>query len=281
MRRGEVDLAANADRPTAPEIRADRVAETQHVIVVRWGHPLTHVETVTAARSAADEYITVSRRGKARQHPRRRSRAARPHPTCGGDRAHRKSRVRVRARLRPPRHSPRIHGAFGRRRSRPDPATAPVRPATRRSQPTPTSDGEGMQVPASRIAKWRLSEPHVVSTAGTRSGAAGKDRGFLTGVGAPDPHGLIATDRDWSAVASRRHTCGRIKECVTNMSPPASKVGSTLLRLPRAARAISGNTVCSSRRPRRRSWPAVPADIMQGSDEPRPPPVSCRCLEPW
>ncbi|MFB8003499.1 LysR family transcriptional regulator [Nocardia sp. NPDC056000] len=64
LRRGEVDLAANADRPTAPEIRSTEVAETRQVIVVRRGHPLTQVETVTAAQFAAAEHITVSRRGK-------------------------------------------------------------------------------------------------------------------------------------------------------------------------------------------------------------------------
>ncbi|KOU00348.1 LysR family transcriptional regulator [Streptomyces rimosus subsp. pseudoverticillatus] len=64
LRRGEVDLEANADRPTAPDIRADRVAETQHVIVVRQGHPLTRVKAVTAAQYAAAEHITVSRRGR-------------------------------------------------------------------------------------------------------------------------------------------------------------------------------------------------------------------------
>ncbi|KOT66234.1 MULTISPECIES: LysR family transcriptional regulator [Streptomyces] len=64
LRRGEVDLEANADRPTAPDIRADRVAEAQHVIVVRQGHPLTRVKAVTAAQYAATEHITVSRRGK-------------------------------------------------------------------------------------------------------------------------------------------------------------------------------------------------------------------------
>ncbi|MFI6655296.1 LysR family transcriptional regulator [Streptomyces sp. NPDC050523] len=64
LRRGEVDLAANADRPTAPEIHADRVTETHHVIVVRRDHPLTRVKTVTAARYAAAEHITVSRRGR-------------------------------------------------------------------------------------------------------------------------------------------------------------------------------------------------------------------------
>ncbi|KAA6212323.1 LysR family transcriptional regulator [Streptomyces albofaciens JCM 4342] len=64
LRRGEVDLEANANRPTAPDISADRVAETQHVIVVRQGHPFTRGEAVTAARYAAAEHITVSRRGK-------------------------------------------------------------------------------------------------------------------------------------------------------------------------------------------------------------------------
>ncbi|WP_369221855.1 LysR family transcriptional regulator [Streptomyces sp. R39] len=64
LRRGEVDLEANANRPTAPDIRADRVTETQHVIVVRRGHPLTRVKAVTAARYAAAEHITVSRRGR-------------------------------------------------------------------------------------------------------------------------------------------------------------------------------------------------------------------------
>ncbi|KWT60669.1 LysR family transcriptional regulator [Streptomyces albus subsp. albus] len=64
LRRGEVDLEANANRPTAPDIRADRVAETRHIIVVRQGHPLTRGEAVTAAQYAAAEHITVSRRGK-------------------------------------------------------------------------------------------------------------------------------------------------------------------------------------------------------------------------
>ncbi|MFE7170353.1 LysR family transcriptional regulator [Streptomyces sp. NPDC057616] len=64
LRRGEVDLAANADRPTTPEIHAERVTETHHVVVVRRGHPLTRVKTVTAARYAASEHITVSRRGR-------------------------------------------------------------------------------------------------------------------------------------------------------------------------------------------------------------------------
>lgn len=64
LRRGEVDLEANASRPAAPDIRAEKVAETRHVIAVRRGHPLTRVKTVTAARYAAAEHITVSRRGR-------------------------------------------------------------------------------------------------------------------------------------------------------------------------------------------------------------------------
>ncbi|MFD3839599.1 LysR family transcriptional regulator [Streptomyces sp. NPDC058642] len=64
LRRGEVDLEANANRPTAPDICAEQVAETQHVIVVRQGHPLTRVKAITAARYAAAEHITVSRRGR-------------------------------------------------------------------------------------------------------------------------------------------------------------------------------------------------------------------------
>ncbi|MBY8856893.1 LysR family transcriptional regulator [Nocardia sp. CA2R105] len=66
LRRGEVDLAANADRPAAPEIRAERVAETRHVAVVRQGHPLADGETLTAARYADAEHLTVSRRGTMR-----------------------------------------------------------------------------------------------------------------------------------------------------------------------------------------------------------------------
>ncbi|MFF4632509.1 LysR family transcriptional regulator [Streptomyces griseorubiginosus] len=64
LRRGEIDLEANANRPTAPDIRAEQVAETRHVIAVRRGHPLTRVTTVTAARYAEAEHITVSRRGR-------------------------------------------------------------------------------------------------------------------------------------------------------------------------------------------------------------------------
>jgi DNA-binding transcriptional LysR family regulator len=62
LRRGEVDLEANANRPGAPDIRAENVGETRLVIVVRQGHPLTR-RSVTAKRYAAAEHVTVSRRG--------------------------------------------------------------------------------------------------------------------------------------------------------------------------------------------------------------------------
>lgn len=64
LRRGEVDLEANASRPTAPDVRAEKVTETRHVIAVRPGHPLTRAEAVTAAGYAAAEHVTVSRRGR-------------------------------------------------------------------------------------------------------------------------------------------------------------------------------------------------------------------------
>jgi DNA-binding transcriptional LysR family regulator len=63
LRRGEVDLEANANRPTAPDIRAENVGESRLVIAVRQGHPLTRVKAVTAERYAAAEHITISRRG--------------------------------------------------------------------------------------------------------------------------------------------------------------------------------------------------------------------------
>ncbi len=58
LRRGEVDLEANAGHPATPDIRAEKVAETRHVVVARQGHPLT------AAQYAAAEHVTVSRRGR-------------------------------------------------------------------------------------------------------------------------------------------------------------------------------------------------------------------------
>ncbi|MFF3641142.1 LysR family transcriptional regulator [Streptomyces sp. NPDC002564] len=63
LRRGEVDLEANANRPDAPDIRAERVGASRLVVVVRQGHPLTRVGTVTAEQYAAAEHVTVSRRG--------------------------------------------------------------------------------------------------------------------------------------------------------------------------------------------------------------------------
>ncbi|WP_262063901.1 LysR family transcriptional regulator [Streptomyces sp. STR69] len=63
LRRGEVDLEANANRPSAQDIRAERVGETRLVVVARRGHPLTRVPAVTAERYAAAEHIAVSRRG--------------------------------------------------------------------------------------------------------------------------------------------------------------------------------------------------------------------------
>ncbi|MFD8740083.1 LysR family transcriptional regulator [Streptomyces sp. NPDC059618] len=64
LRRGEVDLEANANRPTQPEIHAEQVAETRQVVVMRQEHPLARTETVTAARYAEAEHITISRRGR-------------------------------------------------------------------------------------------------------------------------------------------------------------------------------------------------------------------------
>ncbi|MFJ9249119.1 LysR family transcriptional regulator [Streptomyces sp. NPDC101776] len=63
LRRGEVDLEANANRPSAPDVRAENVGESRLVIVVRQGHPLTRVRAVTAEGYAAAEHIAVSRRG--------------------------------------------------------------------------------------------------------------------------------------------------------------------------------------------------------------------------
>ncbi|WP_030758285.1 MULTISPECIES: LysR family transcriptional regulator [unclassified Streptomyces] len=63
LRRGEVDLEANANRPSAPDIRAEHVGETGLVVVVRRGHPLTHDKVLTAERYAAADHVTVSRRG--------------------------------------------------------------------------------------------------------------------------------------------------------------------------------------------------------------------------
>ncbi|MFE8017397.1 LysR family transcriptional regulator [Streptomyces antibioticus] len=63
LRRGEVDLEANANPVSAPDIRAEKVGESPLVIAVREGHPLTRVKTVTAKRYAEAGHISVSRRG--------------------------------------------------------------------------------------------------------------------------------------------------------------------------------------------------------------------------
>ncbi|WP_230419820.1 LysR family transcriptional regulator [Catenulispora pinistramenti] len=64
LRRGEVDLEANANPPTAPDVRGERVAETDQVVVVRRGHPLGDGrEALTAERYAAADHLAVSRRG--------------------------------------------------------------------------------------------------------------------------------------------------------------------------------------------------------------------------
>ncbi|MER5383125.1 LysR family transcriptional regulator [Streptomyces sp. NPDC002688] len=63
LRRGEVDLEANANLPGAPDVRAEKVGETRAVIVVGQGHPLTRFKAVTAERYAAAEHINISRRG--------------------------------------------------------------------------------------------------------------------------------------------------------------------------------------------------------------------------
>src|SRR5262249_21060292 len=59
-RRGGVARGATANRPSARDVRAENVGESRLVIVVRQGHPLTRVRTVTAKRYAAAEHVTVS-----------------------------------------------------------------------------------------------------------------------------------------------------------------------------------------------------------------------------
>ncbi|MGW5774010.1 LysR family transcriptional regulator [Streptomyces longwoodensis] len=63
LRRGEVDLEANANQPGARDVRAEKVGASPLVVVVRQGHPLTRGSTVTAEEYAAAEHVTVSRRG--------------------------------------------------------------------------------------------------------------------------------------------------------------------------------------------------------------------------
>ncbi|MEU0132948.1 LysR family transcriptional regulator [Streptomyces sp. NPDC006296] len=63
LRRGEVDLEANAGPPGASDIRTESVGGTRLVIALRKGHPLTRLGTVSAEQYAAAEHVTVSRRG--------------------------------------------------------------------------------------------------------------------------------------------------------------------------------------------------------------------------
>ncbi|MEU3296955.1 LysR family transcriptional regulator [Streptomyces longwoodensis] len=63
LRRGEVDLEANANHPGGRDVRAEQVGASPLVVVVRQGHPLTRGSTVTAEQYAAAEHVTVSRRG--------------------------------------------------------------------------------------------------------------------------------------------------------------------------------------------------------------------------
>ncbi|MFJ4812913.1 LysR family transcriptional regulator [Streptomyces longwoodensis] len=63
LRRGEVDLEANANQPGARDVRAEKVGASPLVVVVRQGHPLTRGSTVTTEEYAAAEHVTVSRRG--------------------------------------------------------------------------------------------------------------------------------------------------------------------------------------------------------------------------
>lgn len=64
LRRGEVDLEANANQAGAPDVRSEKVGESRPVIVAAQGHPLTRSTAVTAEQYAAAEHVTVSRRGR-------------------------------------------------------------------------------------------------------------------------------------------------------------------------------------------------------------------------
>ncbi|MFE9404299.1 LysR family transcriptional regulator [Streptomyces sp. NPDC006530] len=64
LRRGEVDLEANASRPAQSDVRGVLLAETGHVVVVRQDHPLARAESVTLTQYAEAEHITISRRGR-------------------------------------------------------------------------------------------------------------------------------------------------------------------------------------------------------------------------
>ncbi|MFF0738957.1 LysR family transcriptional regulator [Streptomyces sp. NPDC004111] len=65
LRRGDVDVASSAGPPSQPDIRHRLIGHDRLVLAVREGHPLTE-QTVTVARYAAAEHVTVSRRGNLR-----------------------------------------------------------------------------------------------------------------------------------------------------------------------------------------------------------------------
>ncbi|MEV7523873.1 LysR family transcriptional regulator [Streptomyces sp. NPDC091371] len=67
LRRGEVDLESSSSRPTLPDIRHRLVGRDRLVVAVRPGHPLTE-GPLSVERYAAAEHLTVSRRGRLRDH---------------------------------------------------------------------------------------------------------------------------------------------------------------------------------------------------------------------
>jgi DNA-binding transcriptional LysR family regulator len=66
MRRGEVDLESNANEPTSPEIRSERVAEGRLAFAVRAGHRLTRGKLTPERFATEADHIVVSRRGRMR-----------------------------------------------------------------------------------------------------------------------------------------------------------------------------------------------------------------------
>jgi DNA-binding transcriptional LysR family regulator len=65
LREGLVDLEIGIIRPGDPEIRSETLVTETLVGVVRRGHPLARVKTVTPRQFAAAQHIVVSRRGRA------------------------------------------------------------------------------------------------------------------------------------------------------------------------------------------------------------------------
>ena len=63
LARGHTDLEIGAGEPQRPEIAAETIGTDRMVAVLRPGHPLAEGE-LTAARFAAADHVTVSRRGR-------------------------------------------------------------------------------------------------------------------------------------------------------------------------------------------------------------------------